>query len=787
MKFGAAIKNATNYVEWGPFYISYGDLKKYIKRTLKECKGDWGDQEETAFIELLEKELDKINGFQLSKIQEIKEHIQVFETRIKDLVEEADKSQHPPESSDHVGELANGEPNNEDLERGDTDDDDEGSVDEGIENRFLELEEDLANVICDVHELARFTQWNYTGFMKITKKHDKKTGRLLRAQFVSEYLNKQPFYRENYDDLIIQLSRLYNLVRTRGHPVVGDASAGASQNAFTRQTTKYWVHKDNFVELKLIILQHLPVLVFNPDKPFQESDSAISSIYFDNESLDLYLGRLEKNEGAEAIRLRWYGPETEKTIFVERKTHREDWTGEKSVKARVSIKEGQVNDYLSGKLSLDATFDEMKKKGKKSEKEVEGMKRLAKEVQKSVAEKNLQPVMRTFYNRTAFQLPGDARVRISFDTELSLIREDNWGRERAGKNWRRTDIGIDYPFEQLPEEDIHRFPYGVLEVKLQTQLGQEPPEWVRDLVSSHLVEAVPKFSKFITGCAMLLPERVELLPFWLPQMDIDIKKEPTENTVGIERPSGLSSSALNSGTTATSSQDSPTYGEPVSEDEEDTEALVDRYTSTTKDEENESAWTHLPREDIVKARQRRESTVADRALLDAPPVLRRKKELAEVTKLTPQKLQKILTSKLENSGKSMEPHDEGQRIEYTSTFRAPENKRISVPVRVEPKVFFALERTTLGWLEFSVVISAIAISFLNYGNDWVASVASILFTATALVAIAYTAYTHVWRVLHVRNKMAVDYHDYVGPTVLGLAVFSSVLLTFILKLAELVD
>ncbi len=40
--------------------------------------------------------------------------------------------------------------------------------------------------------------------------------------------------------------------------------------------------------------------------------------------------------------------------------------------------------------------------------------------------------MRSFYNRTAFQLPGDARVRISLDTELSLIREDNW-RENSGQ------------------------------------------------------------------------------------------------------------------------------------------------------------------------------------------------------------------------------------------------------------------------------------------------------------------------------------------------------------------
>lgn len=44
------------------------------------------------------------------------------------------------------------------------------------------------------------------------------------------------------------------------------------------------------------------------------SDSAITSVYFDNEDLELYLGRLEKTEGAEAIRMRWYGDVTGKTV-----------------------------------------------------------------------------------------------------------------------------------------------------------------------------------------------------------------------------------------------------------------------------------------------------------------------------------------------------------------------------------------------------------------------------------------------------------------------------------------
>lgn len=178
---------------------------------------------------------------------------------------------------------------------------------------------------------------------------------------------------------------------------------------------------------------------------------------------------------------------------MERKTHREDWTGEKSVKARFPIKEYQVNDYLAGKLKMDSVFEQQRARSKRPQ-DIDNNIRLAREVQDRVQEKHLQPVMRTFYNRTAFQLPGDARVRISLDTNLTLVREDNWdGRERAGSNWRRMDIGVDHPFQQLPAGDVHRFPYGVLEVKLQTQAGQEPPEWAKELVSSHLVEAVPKF------------------------------------------------------------------------------------------------------------------------------------------------------------------------------------------------------------------------------------------------------------------------------------------------------
>lgn len=248
------------------------------------------------------------------------------------------------------------------------------------------------------------------------------------------------------------------------------------------------------------------------------------------------MGRLKKTEGAEAIRLRWYGGMDTETIFIERKTHREDWTGEKSVKARFPLKEKHVNAFLCGKMTVESVFEKMRREGKKGEKEIADLEQLAREIQYRVITRKYVPVTRSFYNRTAFQLPGDARVRISLDTELTMIREDNLdGQQRCGNNWRRMDIGIDFPFSQLPSEDIERFPYAVLEVKLQTQAGQEPPEWVRELIRSHLVEAVPKFSKFIHGTATLFPTRIHLLPFWMPQMDVDIRK-PVSHRIGIERP-----------------------------------------------------------------------------------------------------------------------------------------------------------------------------------------------------------------------------------------------------------
>jgi len=45
------------------------------------------------------------------------------------------------------------------------------------------------------------------------------------------------------------------------------------------------------------------------------------------------------------------------------------------------------------------------------------------------------------------------------------------------------------------------------------------------------------------------------------------------------------------------------------------------------------------------------------------------------------------------------------------------SKRIALPIRVEPKVSFANERTFLSWLHFTVVLGGLAVGLLNFGDQ----------------------------------------------------------------------
>lgn len=146
--------------EYHPYYIAYDQLKQALKTDYvtqptpdnpKPARRDWDEDDEKDFVSLLESELDKVFLFQQRKSEEIVERIKESEHDVNDVVSRLDDSTGGRRQS---GRSARPPP---------TDDD------------FLMLEQVLSDIIADVHDLAKFTQLNYTGFQKIIKKQDRKS------------------------------------------------------------------------------------------------------------------------------------------------------------------------------------------------------------------------------------------------------------------------------------------------------------------------------------------------------------------------------------------------------------------------------------------------------------------------------------------------------------------------------------------------------------------------------------------------------------------------------------
>ncbi|KAK1347445.1 vacuolar transporter chaperone 4 [Hamiltosporidium tvaerminnensis] len=527
---------------------------------------------------------------------------------------------------------------------------------------------EISKVQDEMKIFADYITINIVGFKKILKKHDKFTNYNI-LPFYMPKLKSKIRSMKNLDALLYKVSKTI-----LSHSYVNLEKNSLSTSSFVRNTSKYWVHRDNILSLKCFVLRYLPIYVFsnenNEESPFaswneKTHDRCISSVYFDNRWFSLYEGRLRKLPGAEAIRIRWYTSKIGKLVFIERKRHEDGWTGVQSKKERFKMPEKYVDDYING----HDVWKHCKSYNKDNKREAL---QLYKEIQEKIVKEKLRPVVRTFYKRTAFQLPNSAQVRISLDTELCMIRECT---ENDLKNdvrplvWRRKDVECEYPFTKLKKEDIVRFPYAILEIKLQS-VDETKPDWVNELISSSLVEHVHKFSKFLHGAAVLF-QNISDIPYWLPQMDVNICRK---------------------------------------------EFLV----------------TPMNKEIVI----------------DIP-------ENEEIPLISDSSKAGLMTVDTRN-------------------------KRIALPVRIEPKVFFANERTFLSWLHFSIFIGGIGTALMGLG-DSKAVYSGIAFICVSVLFAIYALYLYFWRASMIRLRDPGPYDDLYGPFILVVVFLIAMVLSIFFK------
>ena len=304
----------------------------------------------------------------------------------------------------------------------------------------------------------------------------------------------------------------------------------------TCSSVAVFVHPDNLLEVKTSILRHLPVLVYTPQSnkiaEGIQDDPTITSLYFDNPTFSLYSGKLEKGSGASSLRIRWYGQLQDKPeLVMEKKTLTE---GSDSEEIRFSIKNKYVTPFIQGEYKMEKQIEKMAKRNGEDSSEVQQFKKSVDDIKRFIKKDGLEPILRANYTRTAFQIPGADKVRISLDTNLAFIREDSLDAGRHCRNpeiWHREDIddaGKRYPFDGLAKGELSKFPYALLEIKVRDSIKRKNPEWVDDLMSSHLIQEAPRFSKFVHGVASLFEDHINSLPFWMSLLETDIRKDPEQ-------------------------------------------------------------------------------------------------------------------------------------------------------------------------------------------------------------------------------------------------------------------
>ncbi|QPC75932.1 hypothetical protein HYE68_006684 [Fusarium pseudograminearum] len=741
MRFGRTLRESV-YPPWKDKYIEYAKLKSLLREDVADDDNQpWTEEDETRFCEeIFNNQLEKVAQFQEQRFNALKERVDSSFDKLKELA--------PVESEEDGG------PSKGDISA----------------TRLRALESELDEITNEVRELKKYSQINYTGFLKIIKKHDRKRGDRYKVRPMMQLsLSQRPFNSETgYSPLLNKLSIMYFAIRQQLEetgeqlPPLDLESQGETHNGERYTAHKFWVHPDNLLEVKTVILRHLPALVYSEKsaKELDGSDSpSITSLYFDNKKFELYGEKVNRQSEATSLRLRWYGQlATRPEIFVEEKTV--DAKGG-SQDLKFSIKDKYVKSFVDGDYKTEKAIQKLKRQSFAPEK-IQEFEQTVGTIQKYLKEKNLSPVLRANYVRTAFQKPADDRIRIAIDTNVAFIREDTLDRSRPCRDpneWHRLDIDeseMKYPFKNINQSEVNRFPYALLEIKLKDDGLRKRPTWIEDLMASHLVHPTPRFSKFVHGIAVLFEDFVNSLPFWLSDLESDIRKDPQktfeeEEQRRAQRHEDVMAVGSLIGAGAKSGSYKPTQSSPVSKS-----YLADR----------------MSRDSIAKTLNRQASTPGNGEEVGESSGQHQEEQGRSYGTLS-SVIPGFSLSKYSRAKRaSQQPLPEGV-VAPTQWIKNMGE------LKVEPKVWLANERTFLKWQHICILQGGLAIGlYTAAGENTIASVIGLLFVLIAVFAGAWG-----YGMLRVRRTMIVersgkDFDNMIGPMIISVSLMFVLILNF---------
>lgn len=109
-------------------------------------------------------------------------------------------------------------------------------------------------------------------------------------------------------------------------------------------------------------------------------------------------------------------------------------------------------------------------------------------------------------------------------------------------------------------------------------------------------------------------------------------------------------------------------------------------------------------------------------------------------------------------------------------------------IKIEPKVFFANERTFLAWFHTSILLAGASIAIVTVSdNDFLDLLYGVVLLPIAIAFMLYSMHQYGKRAQMIRRRSPGPYEDIIGPAVLAVALMLSIVVQFSVKLYAMVD
>lgn len=337
----------------------------------------------------------------------------------------------------------------------------------------------------------------------------------------------------------------------------------------------------------------------------------------------------------------------------------------------------------------------------------------------------------------------------------------------------------------------------------------ELPEWVQKLVTEQSIEELPKYSKFLNACALF--HTVQQLPHWFdnalvtdctfantkapscpptPGMSLRSRRNCSQSCATDTRDSAsvictdglchqhekreehpVSLRARTSG--QQNSDSSPAEGLPLL-----SAPLLSKTTTTTVTKEETHFSPVVRTEASLNALNAKDPLPRIQAGTCPPGVVPISSPSEDLHSAAAEGA-KCDSSAVHNLGlrKAYTGGSEGSRLQaMRNRFNYPPPRNGGL-VRIEPKTFFANERTLLQWLNFVVFLALLAVSLLTQkdqpGLQWTGAV-----VVGIAVFVALHSYFVYWRRLRsFQRREVTGYVDHIGPAILVPLIVGTLILT----------